>query len=145
MSNDTLYGARQVVVGLKSGGTQTVRVRELTVRQLEGYLTAYRDEAARIELVCDQPAGWADGLSRESFVEVVGVDTEINRGFFEAWKGRRDADARLAVDPLQTDLFQAAMREALVELLSPVKDLAQVFAARALSSGSSPMSAPPAV
>lgn len=146
MSEGTLiWGGREVAVRHRDGRAETVRVRQLTVRELEGYLPLYGDEAARIEYACGQPKGWADDLEPAAHEALVAVDQELNLDFFSRWRRRRMEAVALLADPAQVDLTREALQAAFVELLAPMGAAAKELSRRLLadSTASSAMPAPP--
>lgn len=69
--------------------TEIVFLRQLPVRLLPQYLATIDDEAARLELLADKPAGWADKLTSDSHVELLEVGEGLNTDSFSAWLRRR--------------------------------------------------------
>lgn len=86
-----LLGGKDVYVPKLDGTTEQVKVRQLPIRLFPEYLKKFDDEAATIELLCDKPAGWADGLTLEAFEQMVSLGEELNRDFFVRWVERRKA------------------------------------------------------
>ena len=69
--------------------TEIVFLRQLPVRLLPQYLATIDDEAARLELLADKPAGWSDKLTADSHVELLEVGEGLNTDSFSAWLRRR--------------------------------------------------------
>lgn len=87
----TLLGGLEITVNKLDGTTEKVKVRQLPVRLLQAYLLKMDDEAASIELFCDKPEGWADGLTLESCTAVITEGERLNGETFFAWLQRRVA------------------------------------------------------
>lgn len=71
------------------GKQEIVFLRQLPVRILPQYLATIDDEAGRLELIADKPAGWADKLTVDSHVELLEVGEGLNSDSFSAWLRRR--------------------------------------------------------
>lgn len=88
-SMETLKGGREMVAYTIDRKTEIVFLRQLPVRLLPQYLATIDDEAARLELLADKPAGWADKLTADSHVELLEVGEGLNSDSFSAWLRRR--------------------------------------------------------
>ncbi len=89
MKTETLFGGLEVEVALTSGQTEQVFIRQLPIRQMPQMLAALEDENRLVELFCDKPEGWSDGLTVESFEKVVTEGERLNADFFSRWVQRR--------------------------------------------------------
>jgi hypothetical protein len=90
----TIIGGADVSVTYRqtepgSQSTETVHVRQLSVRDMQTYLGVYDDEAKSVELFCSKPDGWADSLTPDSHERVMEKGQELNLPFFESWYQRR--------------------------------------------------------
>ena len=94
-----LLGGQEVTAALIDGSTETVKVRQLPIRQLQKFMALMGDEAAMVELVCDKPNGWADSLSIDSFEAIAALAWKINHPTFER-QVLRLQEKGLAVQPL---------------------------------------------
>jgi hypothetical protein len=61
-----LAGGEQHAAALRDGTSETVTVRLMTMRELQGYLNGIDDISAFVELACAKPTGWADKLAPDS-------------------------------------------------------------------------------
>jgi hypothetical protein len=89
MKTETLFGGMEVEVVLTSGQTEQVFIRQLPIRQMPQMLASLEDENRLVELFCDKPEGWSDGLTVESFENVVTEGERLNADFFSRWVQRR--------------------------------------------------------
>ena len=89
MKTETLFGGQEVEVSLTSGQTEQVFIRQLPIRQMPQMLAALEDENRLVELFCERPEGWSDGLTVESFEKVVTEGERLNADFFSRWVQRR--------------------------------------------------------
>ncbi len=87
----TLLGGTEISAARLDGTTETVKVRQLPVRLLQTYLLKLDDEAAAIELFCDKPEGWADGLTLEAHTALITEGERLNKETFFGWLQRRIA------------------------------------------------------
>lgn len=110
--NATLFGGVDLTVALQNGGTETVKVRQLTIRFYQKLLEKIDDEAAQLELYCDKPQGWADTLTPASFKEAIAKADEINADFFIPWVKRRLARQELAMPGFAEKLSKAVVTSA---------------------------------
>jgi hypothetical protein len=85
----TLLGYSEVPVTFATGETATVKIRQLPVRLLSAYLLKIDDEAGAVELFTNQPEGWADTLTLESFEAILKEGERLNSESFFAWLRRR--------------------------------------------------------
>jgi len=82
----------EIEVALEGGGTETVKLRQVKVREFrQAQSVAVGDEARLIEICADKPAGWAETLTPESFHALALEARRINQAFF-AWCERVLAD-----------------------------------------------------
>ncbi len=89
MKTETLFGGLEVDVALTSGQTERIFIRQIPIRHMPRMLAALEDENRLVELFCDKPEGWSDGLTVESFEKVVTEGERINADFFSRWVQRR--------------------------------------------------------
>ena len=89
---NTLMGGKELVIWRLAEGAEreeTVRVRQLPIKLYPRMLECVDDEAALVELYCDQPKGWAETLSLDSFEAIVAEADKLNADFFSRWVARR--------------------------------------------------------
>ena len=135
----TLLGGEELTLTQLDGATETVRVRQLAVRQLPQMLGALEDEARLVELYCDKPPGWADTLARASHEALIAAGERINGDIFARWvERRRKNQERL---PRQNPEEQAAVLSAVLKARPELADLLVASAASALPA-SAPKPAP---
>ena len=91
------------------GETEDVKVRQLTIREVEdpSFVYTISSEAAFLELACDKPKGWADGLTEDSHLALHYIAHTLNRPIWLQRKNRSD------------DLVNA-MKAAMPELAEPI-------------------------
>ena len=82
-------GSKPFTAKLSAGGSETVVVRALGVREFERYLSMLDNEPEVAELLCDKPAGWSDKLDPNSLGELVQFGEAVNEPFFRPWVIRR--------------------------------------------------------
>jgi hypothetical protein len=88
-SLETLLGGVEVPVVLLDGAVETVRVRQLPIRDYPAFLAAQMDEPAMADLLCGKPAGWGERLGFDSLEMVVREGDRLNADFFGRWLRRR--------------------------------------------------------
>lgn len=81
----------QINARFTDGHEEPVTVQMLGIKSLPDYLQRFDDEAKTIELFCDKPDGWADGLAPDSHVELIGAGQDLNLSNLTAWYRRRVA------------------------------------------------------
>lgn len=90
---------------------ETVKVRQIPVRDYDAGFVLADDEAALAGFLCGKDRPWALTLTPESFEEVLETGREVNqRGFFSCYQRRSDrarkqeteAMARIAALPFET-------------------------------------------
>ena len=84
-------GGTEMIANLHDGSTETVRVRELPIRDMPTYLMVSNDEAQSVELFCDRPKGWASRLTRASHEALVTEGERLNLDFLRRYAERQDA------------------------------------------------------
>ena len=89
MKTETLFGGLETDVKLHEGGTLTVFIRQIPIRLMPQMLAALEDENRLVELFCDKPEGWSDGLTPESFEKIITEGERLNADFFSRWVQRR--------------------------------------------------------
>lgn len=93
---ETIRGGVDLEVQLIGGGTETVFVKQIPIRQMPQLLAALEDEPRMVEIFCDRPEGWSDTLTPESFERLVAEGDRLNAVFFSRWLRRRlDRQERL--------------------------------------------------
>ncbi len=105
---NTVLGGQQISTTKRDGSQETVLVRELSVSELPKYAAILDDESKTAELLCDKPEGWADSLTRESFVAVIAKGEEMNLSFFSDWMSRRLERNRRMLPGMEDKLLQIA-------------------------------------
>jgi hypothetical protein len=86
---ETLLGGSNALVGFLSGEEETVRVRQLPIRDYPDYLAAQMDEPRMAELLCGKPTGWGDSLEFASLEGIISEGDRLNADFFGRWLRRR--------------------------------------------------------
>lgn len=109
---NTVLGGQQISITKRDGSQETVLVRELTVSELTKYAMTLDYEPKIAELFCDKPAGWADSLTRESFVAVIVKGEEMNLSFFSDWMSRRLERNRRMLPGMDEKLLEIARQAA---------------------------------
>lgn len=82
---------KQVTVTVQGGQTETVTVKQFTMKDTPAVLDAYPNMIRVVELACvtdlgPAPAGWASMLTVRSFGEVLSAVEEVNADFFDVCK-----------------------------------------------------------
>ena len=85
----TLLGGRDLGITLRNGKTETVKVRQIPVWEMQKYAAAIQNELAMAEIFTARPAEWCKSLSDQSFEEIIMVGREINAHFFGRWMERQ--------------------------------------------------------
>ncbi len=89
----TAIGGKEFEVLMLDGSTQAVKIRQLPIRLLVGrWAQLQGDEAALVELYCDEAEGWDDLIAPEAHDEIVKIGSELNRPRFARWAESRRAD-----------------------------------------------------
>ena len=74
---------------------ESVKVRQIQVRQYEAGFTLVKDEAALVGLLCGKEKTWALTLTPESYEDVLETGREVNRrGFFTYCQRRMEQDEK---------------------------------------------------
>jgi len=104
----------EVEVTLDGGATETVRLRQVKVREFrQAQAVAVGDEARLIEICTDKAPGWAETLTPESFNALAIEARRINQAFF-AWCERVLADQIRLMPP-------ELLEKAVAQNMSPSK------------------------
>lgn len=76
------------------GEKESVNIRQLSIREVEAptFMSTVLSEASFLELVCDRPEGWSDGLTMESHSVLLAKAHEINR---PTWLQRQERSTDL--------------------------------------------------
>jgi hypothetical protein len=84
-----INGGVDMEVTLVGGAKETVKVRQLPIKAMLGYLSCFDDEPKLIALFTGKPETWVDELTPQSHTALIEKGEEINRPFFDAWYRRR--------------------------------------------------------
>lgn len=87
----SVVGHTELAVSHTDGSKSDARVRQLPLSQMMRYSQVQDDDAAHIELLCDQPAGWGDTVAPESVDAIIAEGDQLNADFFAQWLRRRAA------------------------------------------------------
>jgi hypothetical protein len=86
----TIAGGVELEVAYQNNGNkEIVKVRQIPISKLQGFILTMGNEAETIELYCDKPKGWADTLTMESASAIADKGQELNLPFFAAWFRRQ--------------------------------------------------------
>jgi hypothetical protein len=102
-------------ISFLDGRSERVIVRRLPIRQMSVYLDCFQDEAASVELFCDQEKGWADKLTADSYTAIADKGQELNLPIFGNWYRRLTARSE-AMNP---GLLKKALDAALAKIQEP--------------------------
>ena len=80
-----LEGGDTVSVARLNGGTENVKVKLLTLRELQRYATQADDVAALAEMFAGKPKGWADLITPEAACRVVECGEALNKAPLESF------------------------------------------------------------
>ena len=105
---ETLLGGASHEITLADGTTITVKVRQIRLKEYEAAGSIADQEFRLVELVCDQPAGWVETVSPDSFELLATEMRRLNPSFF-AWLVRKQADLYRKTPPW---LLERAVAEA---------------------------------
>ena len=61
-----LSGGERYNAVMRDGTTETVTVRMMTIRELQGYISGIDDVSSFVEMACAKPTGWADTVFPDS-------------------------------------------------------------------------------
>jgi hypothetical protein len=84
-----LFGGVTLTVETNHGTKESVRVRQVPVREFPKYLEVMEDECRFVEFLCEKPPGWSDSLTPESSEQIVLEGEKVNSDFFSRWVRRR--------------------------------------------------------
>ena len=94
----TLVGGENFTVTKHDGSTETVFVKQLSIRKYKQFIEAQHDEAKMIAMTCNKPEEYCDALTPESHIALIETIERVNESFFLLWlqrlgdrKGRLDA------------------------------------------------------
>ena len=98
MSNhlEVITGSSNLSVLEADGSTSEIAVRQLPVDMWPKAIDVALDEARFVELVCNQPRGWADKLPPKSRTIVAEEAERVNEDFFASLARRARMVNRLA-------------------------------------------------
>lgn len=85
----TLLGGQDITVKLRTGASEIVTVRQISVREFPSLLEAIDDEPKTIEILTGKQVDWVDLLTHESHAELLKLGEEVNGGDFFNWLRRR--------------------------------------------------------
>ena len=113
MQNDTItmLGGVSMAVNFRDGTSDSVFIRQLAIREYDGYLRVFDNETETIELVLKKEPGWADLLTPESHAALMDQIQELNLPFLAGWAQRRMARGK-ALQPDFTERMEKAMLDA---------------------------------
>jgi len=86
---ETLFGGTELVVSLKDGTSEIVKVIQLPVSKFIDFAKVIDDECEMVSLVCNKKKEWCDSLQIEAFELLVAECERINMDFFGRWLQRR--------------------------------------------------------
>jgi hypothetical protein len=126
LPTETLLGGIEVVVSLRGkdrkapSTTETVFLRQLSVEEYPKLLAVQGEEPRIIELYCDKPEGWANGLTPASYKELVTQGDRINDDFFQYVERRLARQEKLmpGINAKMRDAALAASQPSLLKSLS---------------------------
>lgn len=119
MKTETLLGGASHDITLADGTTATVKVRQIRLKEYEAAARIADQEFRLVELVCDQPAGWVETVSPESYELLATEMRRLNPSFF-AWQGRKRADLYRNLPPAVLDRAVAEATRAAVGSALPI-------------------------
>lgn len=93
---ETITGHSNISVQQIDGTTVEVRVTQIPVEMWPKAIDVALDEARFVELVCNQPRGWADKLPPKSRTIVAEEAERVNEDFFASLARRARMVNRLA-------------------------------------------------
>ena len=105
----TLLGGQEINVTHLDGTTETVKVRQLPIKDMPRYMACFEDEEKTVELFCAKPSGWAETLTRESFEEIITTGEALNLDFLERHAKRSQARREKVMPGLTEKIMSAAM------------------------------------
>lgn len=109
-----LAGGVELPVELRDGSTQTVKVQQLSIRNLEKWVNLMGREPEQVELCCSQDEGWADSVVTTDYEKLVDLMERLNRPTLDRWMVRVQGSIGLASDLFQRGLAARKQAEALV-------------------------------
>lgn len=104
-------GGVSLDVQRSDGSTEQVLIRDLPMKVLPDYWSRIEDESGTVELFCDKPPGWAEGLTRESFERVLAVGEERNLDFLLRYSRRASERREMIMPGLQENFINALARQ----------------------------------
>lgn len=119
---ETVLGYKDVVVKLRDGSDDTVRVSQLQVEQFEQAFEVADSEIKSTELICGKPFGYSKTLTIESYNLLRTEATAINQeGFFAfAERQTKRLDEKLARRmKAMPDTLMKSLAQKAVESVSP--------------------------
>lgn len=94
---ETLLGYSEITVKLLNGQEETVRVRQLPMRQMKQIIEAAEDPAAMISLATGKKIEWTDNLPASEFERLSSEADRINSDFLSHWvRLQKERGTRLA-------------------------------------------------
>jgi len=108
-SLNIVFGGVEISVAHLDETTETVKVRQLPIKDMPRYMACFEDEEKTVELFCAQSPGWASALSRESFEEILTKGEELNLDFLERHAARSQKRREKIMPGMAEKIMQAAL------------------------------------
>lgn len=120
-----VLGGVEMTAVKDDGSTETVKVRQLKLRQSQAYLTLAQanDEAGMIELFCDKPQNWADSLTPDSQQNLLETGEKLNRDFMLCSAARRVERREKLAPGAEEKLMQAVVAGVMKQIEPSLKAL----------------------
>jgi hypothetical protein len=98
---------------------ETVKVKQLPVKQYPAYLAALDDETAMAALLTGKTQDWVENLDAPSHELLVSTGDRINRDFFGRWAERQRNRRELLVPGLSARMLENLSPRTVSQTLSP--------------------------
>lgn len=85
----TLQGGVDYEAVKRDGTKEQVKILQLPIKLMPQYGAALTNEPALVELLCNRPKDWSDGLTNECFEHIVVTGREIHKDFFACFQQRQ--------------------------------------------------------
>jgi hypothetical protein len=112
--NDILFGGREVVVTDRSGAPRTIQIRQIRIREIPAYRRAEQDPVDQVAFVTGLTPEEIDGLSYESFKQILDGAEAVNGPLARDSEEREQAKTKRALDIAREqmpDLYAEASKE----------------------------------
>jgi hypothetical protein len=83
-----IQGGVEIDAVFLDGTKERVKVRYFPRQLFSKLIDVVEIEPASVELFCDMPAGWSNGLTDDSFLEILTTGRELNLERLLAWASR---------------------------------------------------------